>query len=301
MCFINFEKYIDEHMTAKITTGKSGANVYELDHTRIAKHIRRELLQSDTNWDAYCRELLFYSNYTSEVFAFLPRVYHCYQTDNEIQLIMEKYRPINRCNLDNGVLEKVFNVLTQIHKMPLPNFLPKTDEGELSLEADEINAYLKGWRDILREHGNAFSADDLYKIGENINTVNQRAYTPMKMCCHGDFHFDNLLTDDRGNIIVCDWQNVNASHLSGDISFLLSRLSADGYNISKEKAIRMYCQFSTANITYDEISIQMSLANLNTSFVHWHNYLRGCSTERVRSIWERMIEDAEYLYDMCVC
>lgn len=298
--FNNFQKYIDEHMTEQITIGKSGASVYELDHIYIAKHIRRSLMQSGADWDSYRRESQFYSSYTSEKFPFLPRVYHCHQTDDEIQLIMEKYCPVNRYNLDDAVLEKVFDVLAQIHNMPVPEFLPKMDTGALWLEKDEINQYLSGWCDVIREHGDVFSESDLIKIGENINTINKQAYTPKKMCCHGDFHFDNLLVDDEGKIIVCDWQNVNSGHVSGDISFFLSRLSADGLEISKEKAIQMYCRFSTADITHDEISMQMSLANLNTSFIHWHNYLRGCSIERVRGIWDKMIEDAEYLYSVCI-
>lgn len=46
MCVNNFEKYIDGHMTGKITVGKSGASVYELDQRYIAKYIRRNLMQS---------------------------------------------------------------------------------------------------------------------------------------------------------------------------------------------------------------------------------------------------------------
>ena len=300
VCFNNFQKYIDEHITERITIGKSGASVYELDHIYIAKHIRRNLMQSGADWDSYRREAQFYSSFTSENFSFLPKVYHCSQTDDEIQLIMEKYCPVNRYNLDDTMLEKVFDVLAQIHNMTIPEFLPKMDTGALQLEEDEINQYLSGWCNVIREHGDVFSESDLIKIGENINTINKQAYTPKKMCCHGDFHFDNLLVDDEGKIIVCDWQNVNSGHVSGDISFFLSRLSADGLEISKEKAVQMYCRFSTADIIHDEISMQMSLANLNTSFIHWHNYLRGCSIERVRGIWDKMIEDAEYLYSVCI-
>lgn len=294
---LKFEKYIEEHMIERIATGKSGADVYELDHSRIAKRVRRDLMQSDDDWDLYQREFRFYSCYNSEEYAFLPRVYHCCQTDNEIQLVMEKYCSIDRCSLDDAMLGKIFFVLAQIHSISEPEFLPKTDAGALQLEQDEIIQYLNGWSDVIREHGNAFMENDLHRIGESINTVNKKVYSPKRACCHGDFHFDNLLADEDGNIIVCDWQNVNIGHVASDISFFLGRLSADGYGISKEKAIQMYCRFSTADVEYDEIAMQMSLANLNTSFIHWHNYLHGCSLERVRGVWKRMIEDAEYLYE----
>ena len=299
MYFDNFEKYLNEHATGKITLGKSGANVYELENTQIAKYVRREFIQSEAAWESYGRELQFYLNYASEQFPFLPKIYHCCQTDDEIQLIMEKYHPIDRCNLDDAMLEKVFDVLTQIHNMPLPAFLPKTNSGALPLQEDEINQYLNGWCDVIREHSGVFAESDLRKIGEKINTINKHVFSSKEMCCHGDFHFENLLEDSRGNIVVCDWQNVNIGHVSGDISFFLSRLSADGVEISKEKAIQMYCGLSTAGITYEEIATQMSLSNLNTSFIHWHNYLHGCSVDRVHGIWEKMVEDAEYLYKVC--
>ncbi len=286
-------------MTKQITIGKSGASVCELDHMYIAKHIQRNLMQFDADWDSYRREAQFYSSYTSESFPFLPKIYHCSQTDDEIQLIIEKYYPVNKNNLDDVMIKKIFDVLAQIHNMPIPEFLPPICAGALRLDKDEISQYLSGWFDVIREHDDVFSESDLIKIGENINKINKQAYASKQLCCHGDFHLDNLLANGEGNVIVCDWQNVNSGHVSGDISFFLSRLSADGFQISKEKAIRTYCRFTAANITYEEISMQMSLANLNISFIHWHNYLRGCSVERVREIWERMIEDAEYLYGMC--
>jgi len=201
--------------------------------------------------------------------------------------------------MNDFMLEKVFNVLTQIHNMPIQKFLSEKNEVALQLEKDEINQCMNGWYDVIREHSGVFTENDLYKIGENINIINKQLHPSKKMCCHGDFHFENILSDCQGNIIVCDWQNVNNGHVSGDISFFLSRLAADGIGISKEKAIQMYCRLSTNNITYEEIAIQMSLSNLNTSFIHWHNYLRGCSIERVHGIWNKMIEDAEYLYKIC--
>ena len=171
MCFDSFQKYIDEHMTERITTGKSGASVYELDHVYIAKHIRRNLIQSDADWDSYRRELQFYTTYTFKNYPFLPKVYFCNCTDDEIQLIMKKYCPVNRYELDDTMQEKVFDVLAQIHKMPIPEFLPETDTGALQLKRDEINLYLSGWCDVIREHGDDFSENDLIRLGENMKAV----------------------------------------------------------------------------------------------------------------------------------
>jgi len=211
---------------------------------------------------------------------------------------MQKYHPIGRADFDDTMLSKVMDVLAQIHAMPVPAFLPKTNMKPLQLDKDEISQCFYGWRDVIREHGNLFSEETLIGISEKFNAVNKQAYSPKTVCCHGDFHFDNLLSDGNGNMIVCDWQNVSGGHAAGDISFFLSRLSADGFDVRKEKTIQLYCQYASADITPDEISVRMSLANLNTSFIHWHQYLHGSSAERVQDIWLKMTEDAELLCGM---
>lgn len=292
---VDFNQYVIEHLLRRITTGKSGANVYELTNSRIAKYIQRSTLDSDSLWHSYKREFLFYTHFISSAYPFLPKIYHCYQSDDEIQIIMKKYQPLRRNRLDNAVLEKVLAVLAQIHSLPIPDFLPSIKTVPLTIDQADISKYLLGWQEVIEEHGQEFSKRSLYKIAENINDINRKVHSTKSTLCHGDFHFENLLEDNNGNIIVCDWQSVSLGHVSGDISFLLSRLSADGYNINKENAIQIYCKYSNTKITREEIALQMSLANFNTSFMFWHNYLHGCSVDRVRDIFDKMVKDLEFL------
>lgn len=291
----DFKEYVDTHMIQRITIGKSGAGVYELNNSRIAKHIQRNALESDSLWNSYKREAQFYSCFSSSTYPFLPKVYHCYQSDDEIQIIMEKYRSLNRYRFDNALLEKILAVLARIHSLPVPDFLPNVDIEPFMLDQSAISQYLLSWQKVLEEHGSAFPKNDLFQIAENINAVNQKAHSTKRVFCHGDFHFENLLEDDHGNIIVCDWQSIHLGHVAGDISFFLSRLSADGCTISKDDAIQIYCNYTNTDITEHEVAQQMSLANLNTSFVFWHNYLHGCSVDRVRDIFEKMVVDLDYL------
>ena len=110
--------------------------------------------------------------------------------------------------------------------------------------------------------------------------------------------FENILQDTQGNIKVLDWQNCGTGHVSGDISFLLSRLSADGYKIDEKRVIDQYCKSAKRggnSIQPQEIEIQMSLANLNTSFQFWHHYLHGSTTERVAGIYDKMLADTKKL------
>lgn len=292
---INFNQCINENLLQKITIGKSGASVYELKGSRIAKHILRCELESDSLWNSYKSESLFYTHFSELAHDFLPEIYHCYHSDDEIQIIMRQYKILNRDSLDDVLLEKVFAVLAQIHSLPAPEFIPSEDTEPLILNQEDISKYLLGWEEVLEEHGQEFSKSDLKRIAQNINDINKKMHSTKRALCHGDFHFENLLEDNNGNIIVCDWQCIGLGHVSADISFLLSRLAADGFEVNKEKAIQMYCQYSKSDITQDEIAMQMSLANLNTSFMFWHNYLHGSSVDTVRDIFGKMVEDMNNL------
>lgn len=294
---VDFKRYVSEHSVRQITVGQSGAHVYALDNSRVAKYVRRGELADEALWDSYGRELAFYSRFSASMYRFLPRIYHCRQTGDEIQIVMEQYRPLPRERLDDAVLAAIMEVLAQIHRLPIPDFLPRAVPKPLALGSDDIAKCVAGWRSVIDEHGPLFSAADLLRVAGNINAVNEKLFTPERVLCHGDFHIDNLLLDADGGIVVCDWQGVGSGPASGDISFLLSRLSADGVRIPRERAIELYCR--QAGASAQEIAVQMSLANLNTSFMFWHEYLHGSAVGRVRSIFGQMVAEMDRLLSAC--
>ncbi len=73
--------------------------------------------------------------------------------------------------------------------------------------------------------------------------------------------------------------------------------AADGCRISRERAVKTYCRLSSTDVAEKEISVQMSLANLNTSFVFWHCYLHGSSQKRVWEIFSAMVGDLDFLLE----
>lgn len=79
---------------------------------------------------------------------------------------------------------------------------------------------------------------------------------------------------------------------SGDISFFLSRLGADGIAIEPEEAVELYCherfRITEENISKVDLLRHMKAANVLVSFQFWHYYLHGSTCERVREIYEKM-------------
>lgn len=292
----DFEAYIQTHLLRKLTAGKSGAEVFLLDDQRVAKRVRRSALKEDHLWHSYLKEARFYTCFSSKEYSFLPEVFYCWYSDEEIRLVMKEYRLPDRYCFDDCMLERIMTVLAQIHNLPVPDFLIRENEEQpFQIDDAQRERCMQGWQAVINEHGSTFSKADLQRVAETINAVNQKCHTSKRCCCHGDFHFDNLLEDDDGKLIVCDWQGVGVGQPSGDISFFLSRLHADGVNVSRDKAIRVYCESSNGGVTEQEIDLQMRLANLNTSFLFWYSYLHGSAEERVAGIFKRMVADADHL------
>ena len=104
----------------------------------------------------------------------------------------------------------------------------------------------------------------------------------------------NLLTDETGEIKVCDWQGVNVDGESADISFFFSRLEADGFSVDRE-LLKHYSEETErkpgAVVEAKEIEWHIKASNIITTFRFWHYYLHGNPVERVREIYGKMIED----------
>lgn len=290
-----FERDIRAHLLRKNPVGKSGAAVYELDNGWVAKHVRRSELPAPSLWETYLREAQFYGCFSEEGLPFLPQVGFCSYSEDEIQIILKKYRPLPKGRLDNALLEKVLAALAQVHRLPVPEFLQQPDAGPVWLEPETIAGCLHGWQEVLAEHEGMLPSDSLHEAAESINAINQRLHSARRWLCHGDFHLENLLTDENGEILICDWQGVRLGHAAGDLSFFLSRLSADGCDIPREQAVQAYCRFAGTGLTPEEILVQMALASLSTSFLFWHQYLHGCPAGRVRDIFGKMAADLSYL------
>ena len=285
----NFQEYIDSCTVSRLALGKSGAAVYELTDDRIAKYVCRQDMADAEKWASYQNEAAFYAAHMESALPFLPQVLHCHATQDEVQMIMRRYWPLDRAALDDAMLDKVMAVLAQIHRLP-------AGEAPASRQMDDahIAQCVEGWRAVLAEHGDAFSAEGVEHVARCINDMNRCLHSGRVCRCHGDFHVENLLTDEQGNIVVCDWQSTRPGHPAADIAFFLSRLEADGCGFDRMRVVEMYCRHAK-DIAPQEIDAQMRLADVNTTFEFWHYFLHGATEDTVRKIYEPMLRNARQL------
>lgn len=293
---INVKEYLAAHEHRKIRSGKSGAEVWEVEGRFVLKYVQRTKLPEPEVFELYRNEAYFYQffgqNRHKEMLPCLPEVLEVQVFEDEILILLKKYQELSRDEVSEELLRKIMRALAAVHTQEIPVFLRREKKQLGYLEEDRIEGCIDGWRSVLAEHPGVFDEGILMETAAKINELIGWHHGEQQVLSHGDFHWDNLLLGENGNIIVCDWQGVNAGGASGDISFFTSRLGADGITIEPERAAELYCQerlrLTGETISQDDMIRHMNAANVITSFQFWHEYLHGSSCERVRGIYEKM-------------
>ena len=290
---LDFKKYLDSHTIRQLTQGKSGAVVCLLDDKKIAKFAEKGRLLEKENglavWESCLKEAKFYKEMMGAQHVFLPEIFYCEFDDESVQIIMGGYKAIEKESLSAGDFDAIMKLLAQVHELTVPDFLKNEKPGPVEISEEEIQNCLAGWKSIFDEHSSEPSDNlDFGKVealASCINQLNKDFYSDRSCLCHGDFHAENILQDEKsGQLILCDWQSVSLNHPASDIAFFMSRLQGDGITFDENKIIESYCASSKSGITKDEIKKQMALANINTTFRYWHYYLHGSSKEVVEGI-----------------
>ena len=291
---MSIEHYLAGNHYSEIEVGQSGADVYEINGDLILKHVERQKLK-DALFDTYTREALFYQAMADNRRNYLPQIIELKISNDEIILLMKKYRTPNRNVIDKQMIRKVAETLARVHTDGVPEFLNRFRPHSDLLSEQQIEAYRAGWEDVLKEHPGSFDASLLKLIATKINPLIAWNDTEEKVLIHGDFHWDNLLEDENGGIRVCDWQSVGLGEASGDISFFMSRLESDCANFDLMYFLQCYgdaIQRIGGNcVDIRSIARHIAAANVITSFVFWHRFLHGAETERVRDIYRKMTDD----------
>ena len=290
---INVSAYLASHEICQIRNGKSGAEVWEIEGKYVLKYVQREKMPDARMFAHYQNEAYFYQHNSNERLSCLPEVLEVQVSCDEILILMKKYQEIFRDNINDMLLQKIMGALAMIHVQEIPTFLRQERKPPEYLEEQEIKRCLAGWQSVLEKHPGKFDEKILTQTAVKINELIDWNYEAEQVLTHGDFHWDNLLQREDGDIVVCDWQGMGVGGAAGDISFFLSRLGADGVDIEPGKVIELYCQerfrISGQKLSEKEMLRQMKAANIITTFRYWHDYLHNASMENVREIYEKMV------------
>ena len=292
----DLQTFLEQNQLTPITVGRSGAEVYAAGENYILKRALCAQVNDET-WASYVREVQMYTYFREINADFAPEAAYIGSSQEEINLLLARGTMLTRDVLHGQTISQIMDTLVRVHHTKIPGFLPKPSE-YVPFSPEKINNCREGWRAVLAEHPGRFDDSLLDLAAEQITQINLAFAHPEPALTHGDFHCDNLLRMPDGSIRVCDWQSAGIGDPAGDLSFLHSRLAADGSELTLDTLIDAYCEAAKrAGFTADAQLLRKSaaLANLNTSFEFWHMYLHGADETRVAGIYEKMVEDLHFL------
>lgn len=275
--------------------GKSGARVYEIGGEYVLKQIYRAELGNDELYEAYRKEAWWYAEGGAGL-GCLPEVLDLRSTEEEISILMKRYQMLSRREINTELLEKIMEALASVHTSEIPPLLRQKRHAAQPLSEEQIHVSVEGWRTVLDEHPSVFDGAPLERIAGRINRIISWHDSEETVLSHGDFHWDNLLMDNEGRIIICDWQGVEAGAESGDLSFFFGRLRGDGIQMKEQEVAEAYGRemrrLSGRRVTWEEMEGHIRASNVITSFTCWHEYLHGSDEGRVREIYGKMVTDS---------
>ena len=271
-----------------LKAGKSGAQVFLTEHETVMKTVRR-CEADEALWNACLREILFYEQNADHSIPFLPQILYTEHTHEQLTLEMRYYRPMNPLTMTREKIMQILSALAQLHSMTPPECLPPP--APTLPDSLVLIACADGWKSVFSEHKDLFSAYQSFPghAAAAFRKINLNFDLHRTDFCHGDFHIGNILVDDADKPIFIDFQNCSIGDGIGDVSFLHSRLNADGIALSLEELMQIYSTCSGISVSI--LRLQAALANFNTSFLYWHQYLHGSDADRVQSIFNVMQDD----------
>lgn len=289
--------FLQTHTHHQITAGKSGADVYAVGSDMLLKHVRRGALPDPAVWNSYVAEARLYAWFREKRVSWVPELFYECRTPQEVILLLRRYRMLAHGEAASR-LPEIMQTLARIHSFPAPDFLEAPKRSYTALPPERLRECLEGWKSVLAEHGDRFNADDVSFVAKHFNRVNEHFYPRDFSFIHGDFHCENLLMEEHGALLVCDWQNARTGTPASDIAFFLSRLSADGVSLDADTLVESYCSAAAAvgvSADADMIQCDRTLSSLNAAFLFWHQYLHGNPPERVDNIFQKMADDMNWL------
>lgn len=290
------ESYLKKNEKKLLVGGKSGAQVYDIGGEYVLKQIYRAEYGNDERYETYRKEAWWYAAGGAGLDC-LPEVLDLRSTDEEISILMKRYQVLSRREINTELLEKIMIALATVHASEIPPLLKQKQHTVEPLLEEQIRFSVEGWRTVLDEHPGVFDGAPLERIAGEINQIISWHGSEETVLSHGDFHWDNLLMDNQGKIIICDWQGVEAGAVSGDLSFFFGRLRGDGIQMKEQKVVEAYGReirrLSGKRVRWEEICGHIRASNVITSFTCWHQYLHGSSEGKVREIFEKMVADSE--------
>ncbi|MDR1630024.1 MAG: aminoglycoside phosphotransferase family protein [Oscillospiraceae bacterium] len=286
-----------------ITVGASGARLFSVidgEQKYVLKHTHESSHQEKRHIHSYQKELLFYELNQRLKLPYVPdMIYSERHSDYGILLVMRYYSPLLHDQWTSEMQKSAVDLCAKFNSIAIEQMGPLG----LSFQKTEIDKAFteksyQVWKGVLAQHRGCFDEVLFEEIYKNIDIVCPVLNDEPHYVCHGDFHPENLLYDDK-NLYICDFQNIDVGKAIGDISFFISRGTGFAIKMDTDALLDYYCEKLSEykGIPIDRATLikeRCASAVLNI-FSFWAYHLKNCSYERVSGQFNEMVKSYQHL------
>jgi len=282
-----------------LNKGESGATLYTAEDNSkwyIVKHMENET----PNSDFFKKEYPFYKICNNFNLDFLPEV--IYAEENKelgVIIVLKHYNAITPSEWTMQRQMQAVDVIAKIHSMSslFINALDINAEPPKTTDAIKLKKSYENWINILNKFEDMFDMKILNDIYQNFD-FDYFKNLNKKYFCHGDFHCENILTDESGKMILVDWQSYALGDKS-EIAFFISRGYDFGIDMQEEAIKKYYCErlsfYTKSDVPILELEIECNASTVLVTFEHWADYLQDANADRVKPIFEKMATAFQWL------
>lgn len=291
-----------------INVGVGGAYVFSAGDKYVAKYACLNELAFDVRRQ-YQKEYDFHKICSGKNINFIPEVVFQKANDDEVLIVMKKYAPIEIKECDENLQKCAMELCARINAVNTFDFNKifheeKAEETTVETTQNDdpypLSLSYQNWQNLQEkfpEHIDSVLLKEMYANFDEMDSYADKLAIPETLC-HGDFHPNNFLKDER-KLIVCDWQGVGIGRGIGDVAFFISRGTDMGLNIDRNKLIEWYCEslFEYADIEVDVKDLHKNVAasEFGVSFRFWAQYLQTSNIDRILNIYNSMIGSYNFL------
>ena len=284
--------------------GISGAATYWLHMTNEELVCKITRVDSERSvLERAQRELHFYQLLAPQLPLRVPQVLASVQDAQGIVLLLMAYRPSPPARL--WLQEQYVEVASQLGRLHAP-FWKKTERAAqyswLRRHTGNISVQRMQWAkeqwQALQEDARLMSLiprhyyQPVMRLLSQLHQVESLLTSFPVTVCHGDCHSDNVLRDERENLIWADWQEVGIGLGPADVSFFIQRAFFAGGMVPDEAMIAAYHRQLEE---YIEERLPLALLQRVTDAIEvrawlldWPPYLGQASAEHLIKLLERI-------------
>jgi len=281
-----------------LSGGQSGAAVYRVQRGEEAAILKLTRADAPRHLiEQARREARFYRELAPILPISVPRVIGVSDdADEDVAILLAEETPAP--HVDHWSDADFLIVARQLGRLhgafwDRPDLIPSWVESRPQLLPERQQVAIRRWRS-LADHPKfrtliGARADEFSRLIEHLPALQMRIDPMPQTLCHGDCHAENFLRNERGDLLLADWQQVRRGGGIDDLSFFFQRaFAASERTLPLDAMVRGYTEtlvteFNIA-ISISRVERCLQVTEFRGWLIDWPEYLGflpGSSVERI--------------------